>query len=472
MGALEYTWYTARALAIAAVAVAVAGNLKASLAAMPERHRPWGWASLLIPLLCPPVLVGYGYSSISIMLSSRPRALEALYMLVMLSRYIPLAAAVLVFAPGRLSRQAVHCHGLLKRKGLKGLAAAARFRLEGPARDRALACALMFLFVFAEFETATLMFAPNWTVSIFDAHAGGTSLWHSLRMVAVPLAVQIAVVGLVFLGLRGREWTVRRLEERAVSPGRPAMAGALLSVAFCWTAGVIVPATRSLRGLTEGLGVVAKTASFWKDLAAGLLFASVTAAVTLAAVFFAGRRLTGRGVKAGVPMVVAPGLLGPLVLSLCAVAVFQAPGLRLLYDTPVPLVTILALCLLPVGLLMGTILVFVRHGTAVHLAAMLKSFHSAPPATAGRRLLWRMRNSRAVLLYALIFFWAYFDFTASWLLHPVGMTPVVSRLYNLMHYGHSNVLSAMLGAALAAPVAVGAAVYLAARLAARVRSHG
>jgi ABC-type Fe3+ transport system permease subunit len=61
---------------------------------------------------------------------------------------------------------------------------------------------------------------------------------------------------------------------------------------------------------------------------------------------------------------------------------------------------------------------------------------------------------------ALLFYWAYFDLTASAILAPPGMTPVTVRLYNLMHYGRTAVLSAMVMVSFAVPVVLAAAAGL------------
>jgi hypothetical protein len=52
----------------------------------------------------------------------------------------------------------------------------------------------------------------------------------------------------------------------------------------------------------------------------------------------------------------------------------------------------------------------------------------------------------------LLLCWGYFDLTAGSLLAPSSMTPVFVRLYNLMHYGESTVLSAMVAVVMLVPV--------------------
>ena len=58
-----------------------------------------------------------------------------------------------------------------------------------------------------------------------------------------------------------------------------------------------------------------------------------------------------------------------------------------------------------------------------------------------------------------MFFGVYFELVVATLLAPAPLTPASVRLYNLMHYGHSAVLSAMVAIMLlsAAIVVVGLA---------------
>jgi hypothetical protein len=143
-------------------------------------------------------------------------------------------------------------------------------------------------------------------------------------------------------------------------------------------------------------------------------------------------------------VLVLPGLLGALVLALLVVGLFQLPGLRWLYDTPVPLVAGLVLLLAPLALLLRWLVRATEHGSALHLARMAKD----------RELIWELSTKRKFWVVVLLFCWGYFDLTASAILAPVGMTPVFVRLHNLMHYGQSAVLSAMVLAAFAVPVAL------------------
>ena len=62
--------------------------------------------------------------------------------------------------------------------------------------------------------------------------------------------------------------------------------------------------------------------------------------------------------------------------------------------------------------------------------------------------------------------------TASSLLAPVGTTTVFARLYNLMHYGQSQVLSALVCLSVIVPLALLACALAARGLVERCFVHG
>ena len=152
-----------------------------------------------------------------------------------------------------------------------------------------------------------------------------------------------------------------------------------------------------------------------------------------------------------------PGLLGSLIVALLVLALFQTPPLRPLYDTPLPLLLALTIVLLPLALLLDALL-HIRHNSPMrHIARQLGS----------RRLLWELETQPRLAAFGLLFCWAYFDFTASSILAPIGLTPVFVRLHNLAHYGQTAVLSAMMLAAFLAPAVLLLGAVIAGRIFAR-----
>jgi hypothetical protein len=198
----------------------------------------------------------------------------------------------------------------------------------------------------------------------------------------------------------------------------------------------IIPVAVVLSQALSGMRIVAENFVLTRELLVSVLFAAsgAAAAYSLAAVIRSSRTLA--------LLLAAPGLLGPLILSLLLLALFQLPVLHALYDTPLPLGAALTLLLLPFALLLGAL--WLQTTPALHIARQLGS----------RRLLWELQTRPRALALALLFCWAYFDFTASSILAPTGFTPVFVRLHNLAHYGQTAVLSAMMVAALGTPILV------------------
>ena len=147
-----------------------------------------------------------------------------------------------------------------------------------------------------------------------------------------------------------------------------------------------------------------------------------------------------------------PGLAGALVLSLALLGLFQQPPLRGLYDTPVPLAIGLTLLLLPFALILRRLFRAHSAGSGLFAAELLRGSVRASVRARGARLARFLRARGRFWALFLLFSLAYFDLTASSILAPVGTAPAFVRLYNLMHYGRSALLSAMVVVAFALPL--------------------
>jgi ABC-type Fe3+ transport system permease subunit len=282
-------------------------------------------------------------------------------------------------------------------------------------------------------------------VRLFDGHAGGLPLAESLRRAAAPFAVEAAVLGVALAALARQRW------ERAGAANRSAtgaVAGwCLLAVAniLVW----VVPAVVVLQGTAQGgWRALAQSFGLSREIATSLLVGGAAGAMAYA--------LSPQRWWSAVAACI-PGLLGPLVLSLVVAAGMQSVWLYRWRDTPAPLVVTLALLLLPIAVLLRQLLRRTAGGGAVHAARLLGG-------RSGRRLVWDLSTRRHMWAIFLLVCLGYLDLTASAILAPIGMTPVSVRLYNLMHYGRTAVLSAMLAAAFAAPLAIPLAVTAARRV--------
>ena len=168
------------------------------------------------------------------------------------------------------------------------------------------------------------------------------------------------------------------------------------------------------------------------------------------------QRVRATFVRATSALLLLPGLLGSLLLSLSVVALFQVSWLRPLYDTPLPWVLALTVWLLPRAAVLQLWLDATRPSEAVHLAEMLRgredNAKDKTRAASGLRpssfnphsssLLWRLRDQPQFLAMSLLCYWAYCDLPTAYLLAPTGMASGLVRLYNFMHFGRSAALSA------------------------------
>lgn len=442
-----------RAALVGAGAAVAAGPIRRMLAIPAGRERRIAWAALLVPYLTPVILVGYAYSNTSLSLIRSAALNEALYDALLFVKLVPVAALVVHLAPRSMSAEAIHCHRLLAGPRPSKLAvttcgrrffSALSFWMRGPGRSYATAFGLVFVLGFAEFEMASLMTRPSWTVTLFDSQTGGVVLSGSLRAVFVPAAVETAllagVLALLFAGESERG--------SSAGPGSAPSEAARLGVwAYLAAAAIVttaIPMAVVLGGTVRGLALLAQGSVLGKDIAASLLFAAgATVCACAVARAVVGGRAT-RGARAAVAIALAvPGLLGALVLSLVTLWIFQLPGMRHLRATVVPGLAALTLLVLPFALVLEALLGRLRPAAALHLAGMLsRSPHGESRRRAGG-ILWVLRTRRHLWAVFLVFVLAYFDVTIGSLLAPPGMSPVFVKLYNFMHYGQSQVLSAM-----------------------------
>jgi hypothetical protein len=417
----------ARSLALAACAVAIARPVVRWLATRPEARRPWMWALLLAPLLTPTLLVSYAYAPVAF------HAASALHFVGLLLRFVPVAVVVLHFVPPLASAESLHCHALLAPSSRERR----RFQLRAAGSGPWLAGGLVFLLVFSDFELASLWSLKTWTVTLFDAHTGGLALGESLRLAAWPLALQLAAL----FALARRSGPA---PEGAWTPPAPRAGRAAVSYLICaGFAAALLPLAIVAMPALRGAPSLAASFTLTGDLAASLAFAGG------AAVCASGLARPLRFTLGG------PGLLGPLILALLIVALFQLPLARFAYDTPLPLLLALTLLLLPLALLIRWRLAASDTDTSLHVARTIApAIRHSSFVIRHSTLLWQLDGRRRFACFALLFYWAFTEFTASSILAPVGLTPVFARLHNLAHYGQTAVLSAMLLAATLAPVAV------------------
>jgi ABC-type Fe3+ transport system permease subunit len=144
----------------------------------------------------------------------------------------------------------------------------------------------------------------------------------------------------------------------------------------------------------------------------------------------------------------APGLLGTLLLGLFVLAVLQfASGAA---GSVAPWLLALTLALLPFALLLRLMLETGTQRAGLHVARM----------AGARAMQWTLWRERAISAWLLLFCLGYSDFTLSTLLAPPQFPTIFPRVFNLMHYGQSAVLSFSVFVAILAPLATAALTLL------------
>lgn len=160
-------------------------------------------------------------------------------------------------------------------------------------------------------------------------------------------------------------------------------------------------------------------------------------------------RRTGRGVA--LALFSLPGLLGPLVLSLAILGLFQLPGFRVLSESLVPLILALVFFVLPRAVILFAVAGITRRTQSVHCAWMLVASPEAAQRRTGAGLVDDLQFKGAFWSVVLVWYWCYWELTPASLLAPPSAMSFCVRLYNFMHYGQSNALSTMLLVSIAVP---------------------
>ena len=496
-------WSLVRSLAVALAAWPVCGLQVAWLSGMQRRQRRLAWMALLIPFLCPELWAGYAWSDFAVRLvntglwnlfpfglfSLSPQAVvardaavdELLLDLLLFFRAVPVGTVAMYFAPSPpLSREAWHCRKLALRvdggncgagvspalgqarrlhQKLGGYRDWLRFALYGRFYTALPAAALMFLVAFQEFELASLIGRPAWTVWLFDAQVGGLALAESLRLTWLPVVCQsILLAPLLWMILTSRLNPSSRHEHTRHLSRR--MRWTLWFVVIVGlTVTCVVPAILVGGGTADGLRRVLQNSvqlrMLLKEIVIGTAYAlTAAAAAALIAASLIRRARTSRLAAMGVFGAALPGLAGSLVLSLALIHLLQCPFARFAYKTPLSLLAGLILFLLPRAMALRLLLSSTGASAGLHLATLLRESGALPVRDRACEVAWQMRWRGEFWSVALLSYWVYFDLTLAYLLAPVTIVSAPVMLYNQMHFGKNAILSALVFLTVLVPVLI------------------
>lgn len=422
-----------RAAGVALLAMVASGPVARWL----RGRGPAAWfCAVALPAGLPPLLAAAGYAHhTSVVVHALAR--ELLYALLLTGRSLPLAVLARMVAREHAGAEAAHA--LRLRFGWWG---SLPQRLRGRGRGAAAAFLLAFLPAFAEFDTASFLLAESWAVNLFDAQAGGLPLAESLRRAAMPLALlAAAAAGLFVLLARTGRHELRRASGADARWAAGILAGTHL---LLWVVPLALLAPSGLAGMAEWLA----RPSLLRELAASLVTAG---AATLLAAWACRMRA---GVAGAFALV---GLAGPLLIGLlflAGCARFARPAL----DTPLPLWLAEAWVLLPLLLALRLAGARPRPDGLRAQGRLLAAGTDPAHRRAVSRIAWRVTAEAWVPAVSLGLLRGAADLTLPSLLAPPALPHASVRLYNLMHYGHSDGLAAMILASVVAPMLLVGAV--------------
>ena len=415
------------ALAAARAAIIAMAAVSFAVAALPWLRRlsplavRTSFAATALVFFTPAMLAGYGWLPTIARWPAGSAAREIFYCAMLWLRLMPLAALALWFASPGPSASAAHCMRLAGGGNW-------RWRMREFGVAPWLAAVVVFLFAFQEFDLATSWGIRSWTVALFDAQIGGLALRESLRLALPALCIELAVITPLLL-------VIRRLRPRIADRRSLNRRGYLPLVAQCVAAPalfIILPACFLFTRGLDGFAAWIQNLSLAQEMANSLVLSGICALLAWLLSAFAERRTA--------ILLAAPGLLGPLLLSLLLLAAAQP--FDAIARTALPLVIALVLQLLPLALLLRALLHFGTDCTALHIARN----------SGARPVEWTLSHGPAAGAVLLLFGVAYGDFTASALLAPPQFTTIFVRIFNLMHYGQGAVLSASLLIAILSPL--------------------
>lgn len=452
-------------------------------------RRLWLFLAVL-PFFVPELLIGFNYRLTATQLSRGTSgafaavSTEFLYLLLLLARSTAFGASVRqMVTRSSVSKESLHAWNSLRPSNSSrqtGSLTLMQWRqgwlmlhLTGPWRSSLIAWSIMALTSFQEFETAALMqidrYPVTWSVWLFDAHANRQPLSDSIRMILGPLAIELILLSpaLWMLLRHAPKATVQSFTPYSDSSGLPAHPVRSL---LCLIPGLVLfffwPLLFNLSSALSGLGALLQNADLLRMAAeqiltsTGFAVAAAILAILLSGMMQPASRLLDassqdpRVFKNVLLLLLIPGLMGSLVLSLLLVAAFQHSLLRPLYDTWLPMLLGQSLAILPRSFALVVIMNQMTEQSALYSASLLMSSPHLNIRQRVSNIFWRMTTFRWLLCGLVIAQWCFWDVTTTSILRPVQLEPVVTRLYNEMHYGRTESLMSLTMLALLIPMAL------------------
>ena len=447
----------ARAVLVGVIAVLVSPAMSAWVLRRKPVHKNLALVATVAPFFAPELIVGYCYSTGTFSVVHLPLINCGMYTLLLLLKTLPVGVLAVLYSPGSLvSPVGFHCFQMLP-PGRRPWRAKLDFWIRGPLCQRLPVFSFSFLMAYQEFEIASLMSVPSWTVDLFDAQAKAIQPLDTLRLLLFPL-VTICVVVLPVVGLMTRS-KGKSLRSAASPVSRGQWLGGVLIASgnlLLWGVPLLAIGEDGLRNFTALTRNTVVFHGFAREIGYALAFAFCASLITIftARGLLRARQTCGGAARVCCSAALLPGLTGALSVSLLFFVVIQQGWLIELRSTPVPAVAGLTVFLLPRAVLMLLMFQSQRRSAAIGSAELLSQSRQPHQAASGFRLLWQFEDRALFWTFSTVFFWSFFNLTAASLLMPLSIVPLPTQLYNLMHYGRTMSLSAQTLLSVLVPVTV------------------
>ena len=472
-----FVWTLLRSVAAGALAVPMSVWLSRLVQRSTGRSRFWWRLFVLCPLVAPDLIVGYSYRSFELSLLHRPILNHWFYFLLVVLKFLPAAAVVRIYLPPLpLSKSALHCARLAGATS-QAWKSVWNVRLKAGLLRNLPVFGIVFLLTMQEFEIASLLQIPAWTVHLFDSQAGGMNSMTVLRQLVLPVSVQAAVLlPLIWWGMASsRNLIPRRTlnDESSRTSSRPGVVIAVVASVLTWGVPLCVVCLSGLAGIAGVLRNEILIRSTFLDLMAAMAIAVPCAGLSLVLSRKLGgivrRRESGqhrfvrRLQPALLSLFVVPGLFGSLAVSIVVLSVIQFSPLTELRPTVWPLAFALIVFLVPRALVLTALLPAFRRSESSHLATLLSESSQPARTNAAVSLKWWYECRPLFLVAALLFYWSLANLTAAALLCPPtipllsfdgNIVPLPVRLYKFIHQGRTATLSVMALLSVVVPLVV------------------
>jgi ABC-type Fe3+ transport system permease subunit len=461
-----FVWTLLRSVAAALLAVPMSSWLSRLVRRSTGQSRFWWMLFVFCPLVAPDLIVGYSYRSFELSLLHRPNLNHCFYFVLVVLKFLPAAVLVRIcLPPPLLSKSALHSVRLSGATS-KARQSIQRVSLKTDLLRNLPVFGIVFLLTMQEFEIASLLQIPAWTVHLFDSQAGGLDSMTSLRLLVSPVLVQAAVlIPLIWWGLatsRNAALRWRAAEDAPRGNMKPGVAIAAVAAVLTWGVPLSVVSLSGIGGLGGVLRNEILVRSTFLDLTAAIAIAVPCSVLSL----ILARKLndTTRRHEACskqmmsklrpvlLTLLVAPGLFGSLAVSIVVLSAIQYSRLTELRATVWPMSLALILFLAPRALVMTMLLPVFRNSEASHLSTLLSASSDSTRRNHAAQLKWWCECRPLFLVAAVLFYWSLANLTAAALLCPPtipllsfdgNIVPLPVRLYKFIHQGRTATLSVM-----------------------------